>query len=204
MPRRNNGPIVQIDLAAGQANSVQYTGLSGPRELVTFWPWHRARKLDDFRRGRQCFDSGTQNFAYADRQGNIAYFAASEVPLREDLQAGTVVGLPPWFIRNGSGGNEWLPRPPQADQAIPYQILPMDEMPHLINPPAGWFVNANNDPAGTVLDNNPLNQLRPGGGLYYLNAGYDAGFRAGRITELIQSKPGPRRGNALQLSLIHI
>lgn len=194
VPRRNNGPIVQIDLATGQAISVQYTGFSGTREVDTFWAWNRARNLDDFRRGLQWFDSGTQNFAYADVQGNIAYFAASEVPLREDLQAGTVVGLPPWFIRNGTGGNEWLPRPPQPDQAIPYQILPMDEMPHLINPPAGWFVNANNDPAGTVLDNNPLNQLRPGGGLYYLNAGYDTGLRAGRITELIQSKLGPRRG----------
>jgi penicillin amidase len=57
-----------------------------------------------------------------------------------------------------------------------------------VNPAAGWFVNANNDPAGTVLDNNPLNQLRPGGGLYYLNAGYDFGLRAGRITELIRGK----------------
>ena len=60
-------------------------------------------------------------------------------------------------------------------------------MPHLVNPPAGWFVNANNDPAGTVLDNNPLNQVRPGGGIYYLNPGYD-GFRAGRITQMIRAK----------------
>src|SRR5512143_1025762 len=66
-------------------------------------------------------------------------------------------------------------------------------MPHLVNPPTGWFVNSNNDSAGTVLDNNPLNQLRPGGGFYYLNAGYDAGFRAGRITDLIKEKVAARR-----------
>ena len=60
-------------------------------------------------------------------------------------------------------------------------------MPHIVNPPAGWFANANNDPAGTVLDNNPLNQLRPGGGIYYLNPGYD-GFRAGRITEMLRQQ----------------
>ena len=129
-------------------------------------------------------------------QGNIAYFAASEVPLREDLQANTVTGLPPWFIRDGSGGNEWLPiQNPQPGQAIPYEILPAAEMPHLINPLAGFFVNANNDPAGTVLDNNPLNQLRPGGGLYYLNAGYDFGLRAQRVTELIQKELQQRRGS---------
>ena len=56
-------------------------------------------------------------------------------------------------------------------------------MPHTVNPPAGWFVNANNDPAGTVLDNDPLNQLRKGGqGIYYLNPGYADGLRAGTIT----------------------
>jgi len=194
VPRRNNGPIVQFDLATGAAISIQYTGFSGTREVDTFWTWNRARNLDDFQRGLQWFDSGTQNFAYADVDGNIAYFATSEVPIREDLQSGTVDGLPPWFIRNGTGGNEWLPvQHPQPGQAIPYEILPASEMPHLVNPRAGWFVNANNDPAGTVLDNNPLNQVRPGGGIYYLSAGYDAGFRAGRITELIKEKVSERR-----------
>jgi penicillin amidase len=189
VPRRNNGPIVQLDPATGSALSVQYTGFSGTREADTFYIWNRARSLDDFRRGLQSFQSGTQNFAYADVNGNIAYFAASEVPVREDLQRGTVEGLPPWFIRNGAGGNEWLAvQHPQPGQAIPYEILPAEEMPHLINPRAGWFVNANNDPAATVLDNNPLNQVRPGGGLYYLSAGYDFGLRAGRISDLIKSK----------------
>jgi len=189
VPRRNNGPIVQLDVANGSAISVQYTGFSGTREIDAIWTWNHARNLADFRRGLQWFDSGTQNFAYADVQGNIAYFATAEVPVREDLQANTVAGLPPWFIRNGQGGNEWLPvLHPQPEQAIPYEILPLDEMPHLVNPAAGWFVNANNDPAGTVLDNNPLNTQRPGGGLYYLNAGYDFGLRAGRITELIRGK----------------
>ena len=42
--------------------------------------------------------------------------------------------------------------------------------------------------AGSLRDNDPLNQLRPGGGLYYLNAGYAFGLRAGRITELIKQK----------------
>ena len=189
VPRRNNGPIVQFDPATGMAISIQYTGFSGTREADTFWTLNRARNLDDFMRGLQWYDSGTQNFAFADVDGNIAYFAASEVPVREDLQNGTVVGLPPWFIRDGTGGNEWLAVVhPQPAQAIPYEILPASEMPHLVNPPAGWFVNANNDPAGTVLDNDPLNTLRSGGGLYYLGAGFDAGFRAGRITELLKAK----------------
>lgn len=189
VPRRNQGPIVQLDLATGSAISVQYTGFSGTREVDALRTWNRARNLAEFKLGVQWFDSGTQNLAYADVDGHIAYFAASEVPLREDLQGGTVTGVPPWFIRSGAGGNEWLPvSHPQPGQAIPYEILPAAEMPQLVDPPAGWFVNANNDPAGTVLDNDPLNQLRPGGGLRYLNPGYDMGLRAGRITELLRTK----------------
>jgi penicillin G amidase len=188
VPRRNNGPIIQLDQATGTALSVQYTGFNATRELDTFLLWDDARNLDDFRRGLQFFDVGSQNFAYADVEGNIAYFTSAELPLREDLQAGSVNGLAPFFIRNGTGGNEWLPvRNAQPGQAIPYEILPDAEMPQTVNPPAGFFVNGNNDPAGTTLDNDPLNQARPGGGIYYLNVGYD-GIRGGRITALIRAE----------------
>src|SRR5207248_4669749 len=109
--------------------------------------------------------------------------------IAEDLQAGVVAGLPPFFIRNGTGGNEWLPvQHPQPAQAIPFEILPQAEMPHLVNPPAGFLVNANNDPVGITLGNAPLSRLRPGGGIYYLNAGYDFGERAGRITRRVRER----------------
>ncbi len=190
VPRRNNGPIIEIDAVAGMALSIQYTGFSATRELDAFLNWNTARGLDDFIEGLQFFDFGSQNWAYADRQGNIAYFTSAELPLREDLQMGTVIELPPFFIRNGSGGDhEWVPvQNPQPGQAIPFEILPFTEMPQIINPPVGWFVNANNDPAGVTLDNDALNQLRPGGGIFYLNPGFDPGIRAGRITALLKEK----------------
>ena len=185
VPRRNNGPIVQLDAAAGTALSVQYTGYSASQELDAFLTWQDARDLGDFRRGLASFDVGSQNWSYADRTGTIAYFTSAELPLREDLQAGRVDGLPPYLVRDGTGGNEWLPATNRyPGQAVPYEILPPAEMPQLVNPSKGWFVNANNDPAGTTLDNDPLNQLRPGGGIFYLNAGYD-GYRAGRITDAL-------------------
>ncbi|HSN13048.1 MAG TPA: penicillin acylase family protein, partial [Anaeromyxobacteraceae bacterium] len=188
VPRRNQGPIVALDLASGIALSVQYTGFSATRELDAFIAWDEARNLGGFVAGLRHFDFGSQNWAVVDRSGNLGYFTSAEMPLREDLQAGTVHGLPPGFIRDGTGGNEWLPvKHRQAGQAIPYEILPPEEMPHAVNPPAGFFVNANNDPAGTTLDNDPLNQLRPRGGIYYLNPGYSS-LRAGRITEMIRSR----------------
>jgi penicillin amidase len=188
VPRRNNGPIVELDLASGTALSVQYTGFSATRELDASRLSNEAQDLDAFRHALQFFDVGSQNWIYADVRGTIAYFTSGEMPLREDLQSGTVLGLPPFFIRDGTGGNEWLPLgTPQPDQAVPYEILPAGEMPNLVNPPAGVIVTANNDPAGTTLDNDPLNQLRPEGGIFYLNPGYD-GIRGGRITQMIRER----------------
>lgn len=189
VPRRNHGPIVSLDVPNLSAVSIQYTGFGPTREIDTFRNWNYARNLDEFQDALKFFDFGSQNWAYADIEGNLAYFTSGEMPLREDLQAGTVQGLPPYFIREGTGGNEWLSDPaPAPGQANPWQMLPAAEMPHVINPPAGYFVNANNDPAGTTLDNDPLNQLRPGGGIYYLNPGYAIGARAGRITQALRAK----------------
>lgn len=189
VPRRNQGPIIEMDAETGLGLSLQYTGFSATREVDTFLIWDSAQNINEFIRGFDFFDFGSENFAYADVRGNIAYFTGGEMPVREDLQASTVAGLPPFFIRNGRGGNEWLPvQNPQPGQAIPFEILPFDEMPQIINPPMGWFVNSNNDPAGTTLDNDPLNQLRPGGGIYYLSSQYEGGYRAGRLTELIRER----------------
>ncbi|HKV06893.1 MAG TPA: penicillin acylase family protein, partial [Thermoanaerobaculia bacterium] len=200
VPRRNNGPIVAVDVsdpANPLALSVQYTGWGPTRELDAFRIWNRAGNLTDFRDGLKYFDVGSQNWAYADVAGNIAYFTSAEMPLREDLQRlRRPDGAPPFFIRDGTHTlkNEWLPapaRPSNRDpgQALPYEILPFREMPQVVNPERGWIANANNDPVGTSVDNNPLNQVRRGGkGIYYLGPGYDGGFRIGRIERLLEAE----------------
>jgi penicillin amidase len=192
VPRRNNGPIVDFDPSDPYnivGISVQYTGWGATREVDCFRIWARAENLDDFQEGLQYFDIGAQNWSYADVEGNFAYFDSAELPLREDLQNLNYPdgGIPPYFLRDGTHQlmHEWLPvSNPQPGQAVPYEILPQDEMPHEINPERGFILNANNDPVGVSLDNNPLNQLRAGGGLYYLNPGFATGFRMGRIQSL--------------------
>lgn len=187
VPRRNYGPLVSVMGTTGI--SVQFTGWRATRELDTFRLLARARNLDEFKQALQFFDFGSQNFAYADVDGNIAYFTSCEVPLREDLQLlGRFDGTPPFLIRDGTHRrlNEWLPVEAcqgvacrQPEQVLNYEILPFNEMPQIVNPAQGFIANANQDPIGLTLDNDPLNQFRPGGGIYYLNVGYDGGFRMG-------------------------
>jgi len=190
VPRRNNGPVVAQPTPTTGV-SVQYTGWGPTFELSTFRAWARAQNLDDFQAALDQFTVGGQNFGYADIDGNIAYFSSGTVPLRADLQSNTVDGgRPPFLLRDGTGAlnHEWLPaNGDSVTRGINFAALPLNEMPQTINPAQGYIVNGNNDPVGTTLDNNPLNQLRPGGnGIYYLSPFYVA-LRVGRIDREIQA-----------------
>ena len=72
---------------------------------------------------------------------------------------------------------------------MPFEIVPAAQVPQIENPPAHFFVNANNDPVGNTADNDPLNEALTDVGPY-LSVGYDE-FRAARITELIRSELDP-------------
>jgi penicillin amidase len=189
-PRRNYGPLAP----GGSGNSqffIQYTGWSPTNEVKYILDSNRARNMDEYKTALQSFDVGSQNWIYGDVDGNIAYFTSAETPIRADLASGTVDGgVPPWFIRDGTGAlnHEWLPvANPQPAQAVPYEVLPFNEMPQVENPAWGYIANANNDPIGTTLDNNPVNQLRPGGnGIYYLNHAY-SDYRQGRVDRVLKS-----------------
>lgn len=185
VPRRNNGPLISISGSTGL--SVQYTGLSPTREPDFFRLLSRAKTVGEAIDAQRYFDVGAQNWMYVDDRGNVGYKTSGEIPLREDLQAETVAGLPPYFIRSGTGGNEWVADPtPAEDQALAYEILPFAEMDGLVNPARGWISNANQDPTGQTFDNDPLNELRPGGGIRYITPGHADGNRNARVTARLQ------------------
>jgi penicillin amidase len=201
VPRRNNGPIVQVSYNPASPTpltglSVAYTGWSATNEVETLRQFARAASMQDFKNALQFFDVGSQNWSYADVNGNIAYYTSGELPIREDLQtlffpAGLVH---PGLIRDGTNTNrhQWLPLAhPQPTQALSTEILPFAEMPQVENPPSGYILNANNDPAGTTLDNVTWNQFRAGfNGVLYLSAGYASGERLGRIQRLFANLLG--------------
>ena len=192
VPRRNNGPLISVTGTTGL--SVQFTGFSATREADFFRLLSRADTVHEAIDAQRYFDFGAQNWMYADDRGNIGYKTSGEIPLREDLQAGTVTGAPPYFIRNGTGGNEWIKDPtPAEDQATPFELLPFAEMDGLVNPKRGWIANANQDPNGQTFDNNPLNELRPGGGIRYITPGHEDGNRNARVTARLLEETAGRR-----------
>lgn len=202
-----HGPIVRMDEAGGQALTVQWTGAYATHDGESFYRWNRARDLQDFVDGLRYMDVASQNWAYADVEGNIAYFTGGELPLRQDLDRGFVDGglsWAPFLLRDGTGTlqHDWIPWPSHEPlpegQGLPFEVLPPSEMPHVVNPVGGFIVSANNDPLGVTLDGDPFNDRRSNGGIYYLAPSYGIGFRAGRITELIRDRA--RRAGRLSVA----
>ena len=202
VPFRSFGQIVEIDApdfldGTGEAETtaltVQCTLAHGTRDIRALLGFARAQDVFDFREALKDFDVASVNMVVADTSGNLAYFTSGEVPLRADLEAGTPLDRPE-LVRDGSGPGNWVPDPARSDgQSIPFAVIPFDEMPQLVNPPAGFVASSNNDPLGLLADGDPLNSFRPSkpGAVYYLGSSFDPGSyggRAGRITELLRQK----------------
>ena len=167
---------------------MQYTGFSPTTELDAFRRFNIARDVDDFREALQYFDVGAQNFLYADRKGNIAYFTNAEVPIREDLQAGKVRREPAVPAARRHRRKRVAPGPEPAAspvRAVRDRAVPRDAAD---GQPAGPGSSCPRTtiPPGTRFDNNVLNQVRPGGGIFYLGF-FHNGFRAGRITDMVRA-----------------
>ena len=84
----------------------------------------RAQDWGEFRTALQMWDVPSQNFVFADVDGNIGYQMPGRIPIR--AQGDGTVPVPGW-----TGQYEWE------------GTIPFDELPFLFNPPQGWIVTAN-------------------------------------------------------------
>ncbi len=128
-----HGPIIS-DLhpaiaGSGTAISMKWTGQMPSDEVLAFYYINRAKNWDEFVSGLKLFTAPAQNFIYADTAGNIGYYCAGYIPLR---QAGAgIIPQPAW-----TGKGDWL------------GAIPFDQLPHLFNPADGVIITANNKVVG--------------------------------------------------------
>jgi penicillin amidase len=85
----------------------------------------RAHDWDAFRMALAYWDAPSQNFVYADVEGNIGYQATGRIPIRASGDG--TLPVPGW-----SGEYEWV------------DVIPYDALPRSFNPPEGYVVTANN------------------------------------------------------------
>ncbi len=128
-----HGPIIN-DVIGGteeewsfgwQPLALSWTALEPGTLMRAVMLLDRARSWEEFREALRYWDVPSQNFVYADVEGNIGYQAPGRIPIR--AQGDGSVPVPGW-----TGQYEWV------------GTIPFDRLPRAFNPPEGYIVTANN------------------------------------------------------------
>jgi penicillin amidase len=122
-----HGPIITpVVEGLDQAISFRWTALEPNRMVDSLLMLDRASNWDEFREALDLWAVPSENFVYADVEGNIGYQAPGHIPVRIDRHTG-LVPVPGW-----TGAYEWQ------------GYIPFGELPSMLNPPTGFIVTANN------------------------------------------------------------
>jgi penicillin amidase len=123
-----HGPIISDISEAGKIASriaIKWTALApGDTTVQSFLKINYATNWPTFVKALQDYKVPSQNFIYADKEGNIGYYLAGTIPIRKDWNG----SLP--ITKNNV--REW-------DGYIPF-----DQLPHVYNPLKGYIATANN------------------------------------------------------------
>ncbi|MBI2618486.1 MAG: penicillin acylase family protein, partial [Ignavibacteriales bacterium] len=127
--RTHRGPVVnRIEPAAELSRhllSMRWVAHEISNEARTFMLLNRAGSWNEFREALKSFAAPSQNFVYADVDGNIGYITVGKIPNRP------VEGFA-------------SPYPGWTDQYDWNGFVPFDEHPQVFNPADGFIATANN------------------------------------------------------------
>lgn len=124
-----NAAQLGADPAAQYAYALRWTALQPGTLFQSVFKLNRARNWDDFRIALRDWDVPSQNFVYADVDGNIGYQTPGNIPIRKK-------------------GNGLLPVPGWTDDYQWTGYIPFDQLPSSFNPPQGFIATANNAVVG--------------------------------------------------------
>jgi penicillin amidase len=116
-------PVVE-DLT--EVIALRWTALEANRMFDSLMLLDQASNWEEFRTAMELWAVPSQNFVYADKEGNIGYQMPGLVPVRAEGHTG-LLPVPGW-----TGEYEWQ------------GYIPFDELPTLLNPSTHLIVTANN------------------------------------------------------------
>ena len=125
----HHGPIMNDalgDLKGAEPLALRWTALESGRLFESVPRLNTAGNWDEFREALRYWDAPSQNFVYADVDGNIGYQSPGLIPIRAAYHQGLMPAV------GWTGEYEWG------------GFIPFDELPSVYNPPAGFIATANN------------------------------------------------------------
>ena len=136
--------------------ALRWTALEPDHSFQAILKMNIARSCREFHEALREFDNPSENVVYADVDGDIGYTMNGRVPIR--AKGDGTVPAPGW-----TGEYEWT------------GYIPLEELPHLENPPRGYVATANN-------------QVQRPDFPHFLGRDYLVSERIGRIIELIEAR----------------
>ena len=125
-----HGPLISDRQDSTTAFALRWTALDlDDTTLDAFLGINYAANWEEFREAMRAYVAPSQNFVFADTQGNIGYFAPGRIPIRK--QGDGMLPVPGWNDDYGWEG-----------------YIPFDELPQALNPAAGYVATANNRVVG--------------------------------------------------------
>jgi len=122
----HRGPIINPwIIQSDKPISLRWVIYEGGQAAECFYLINKAKNWDEFVKGVSLLDSPSQNFVYADIEGNIGYYLNGKIPIRKNHK-----GL--------------LPVPGETDEYEWIGFLKEEEKPFSLNPPEHLIVTANN------------------------------------------------------------
>jgi penicillin amidase len=103
----------------------------------------QASNWEEFREALSYWDAPSQNFVYADVEGNIGYQSPGRIPIR-------------------AAGDGSMPVPGWTDEYEWEGYIPFDGLPRAFNPEEGYIVTANNAVVGPDFEHFLTNDWAPG------------------------------------------
>lgn len=151
-----HGPVIGPALA-GEVGAVSLSATwLGEGPVAALARYHRARSFEEFRHAFAQWPGPALNLVYADTAGNIGWQVIGDAPQRR--KGWGIVPAPGW-----DAGSSWD------------GLLPFEELPHALNPDAGFIATANTQP------------LQEGQGAF-LGVDWIDGYRLARIVEALAAR----------------
>jgi penicillin amidase len=152
-----HGPLISDVQTTSMPVALRWTALDpADTTMDAFIGVNYATNWEQFVAAMALFVAPSQNFVYADVDGNIGYYAPGKIPIRKNPAHKGMLPVPGWIDDYEWGG--WIP---------------FEELPHTYNPASGYIATANN----RVVD-----ESYP----YLISNDWAPPYRAERIVELIE------------------
>lgn len=162
------GPVLSGALGLDAPIALRWVGLGETDgTLESFLGINQAQNWEDFTTALESYVAPSQNFVYADVEGNIGYITPGQIPIRPLGLTGTVPVPTSELLSSGLVS--------ELEDLDWQGLIPFDQLPQVLNPERGYIITANQ-------------RIAPDEYPFFLGTEYAEPYRAQRIQELIESE----------------